>query len=248
MMKNIVAFDIETTGVDKTRDHIIQISMVKFNPETYEVIDTYDSYVRPIGNYAISVPAYIKHKIRPEHLVDKPTIKDIADDIIKFFDDCDILTFNGNGFDIPFLNKELESIGKHIDFTSRKCYDSCLEERKRHPNNLSSVYERYTGNTMEEGGLVAHNSLSDVAATIEIFKNQNESETVNPIKIYGDSGMIKDMIFEDNELPCFSYGKYRALPLKMIGQIDKNYIKWAISSKSGLDEDTKKFIESYLEL
>ena len=60
--------------------------------------------------------------------------------------------------------------------------------------------------------------------------------------------MIKDMIFEDNELPCFSYGKYRALPLKMIGQIDKNYIKWAISSKSGLDEDTKKFIESYLEL
>ena len=56
------------------------------------------------------------------------------------------------------------------------------------------------------------------------------------------------MIFEDNELPCFSYGKYRALPLKMIGQIDKNYIKWAISPKSGLDEDTKKFIESYLEL
>ena len=110
------------------------------------------------------------------------------------------------------------------------------------------MYERYTGNTMEEGGLVAHNSLSDVAATIEIFKNQNVSETVKPIKIYGDSGMIKDMIFEDNELPCFSYGKYRALPLKMIGQIDKNYIKWAISSKSGLDEDTKKFIESYLEL
>ena len=107
MMKNIVAFDIETTGVDKTRDHIIQISMVKFNPETYEVIDTYDSYVRPIGNYAISVPAYIKHKIRPEHLVDKPTIKDIADDIIKFFDDCDILTFNGNaiiGISAKFLS------------------------------------------------------------------------------------------------------------------------------------------------
>ena len=53
-MKNIVAFDIETTGVDKTRDHIIQISMIKFNPETYEVIDTYDSYVRPIGNRGFS--------------------------------------------------------------------------------------------------------------------------------------------------------------------------------------------------
>lgn len=247
-MKNIVAFDIETTGVDKQRDHIIQISMVKFNPETYEVIDTYDSYVRPLGNYAISVPAYIKHKIRPEHLVDKPSIIMIADDIIKFFDDCDVLTFNGNGFDIPFLNKELEIAGKHIDFTNRKCYDSCIEERKRNPNNLESVYERYKGCTMEESGLIAHNSLSDVAATIEIFKSQNSTEQVEPIKMYGDSGMIKDMIFENNEVPCFSYGKYRTLPLKMVGQIDKNYIKWALSPKSGLDNDTKKFIESYLEL
>lgn len=247
-MKNIVAFDIETTGVDKQRDHIIQISMVKFNPETYEVIDTYDSYVRPLGNYAISVPAYIKHKIRPEHLVDKPSIIMIADDIIKFFDDCDVLTFNGNGFDIPFLNKELAIAGKHIDFTNRKCYDSCVEERKRNPNNLEAVYERYKGCTMEESGLTAHNSLSDVAATIEIFKSQNSTEQVEPIKMYGDSGMIKDMIFENNEVPCFSYGKYRTLPLKMIGQIDKNYIKWALSPKSGLDNDTKKFIESYLEL
>lgn len=247
-MKNIVAFDIETTGVDKQRDHIIQISMVKFNPETYEVIDTYDSYVRPLGNYAISVPAYIKHKIRPEHLVDKPSIIMIADDIIKFFDDCDVLTFNGNGFDIPFLNKELEIAGKHIDFTNRKCYDSCIEERKRNPNNLEAVYERYKGCTMKESGLTAHNSLSDVAATIEIFKSQNSTEQVEPIKMYGDSGMIKNMIFENNEVPCFSYGKYRTLPLKMVGQIDKNYIKWALSPKSGLDNDTKKFIESYLEL
>ena len=246
-MKNIVAFDIETTGVDKTRDHIIQISMVKFNPETFEVLDTYDSYVRPIGNYAISVPAYIKHKIRPEHLVDKPTLKDIADDIIKFFDDCDILTFNGTVFDLPFLNKELGDIGKHIDFTNRKCYDSCLEERKRNPNNLEAVYERYVGRSMNDDELTAHNSLADVAATIEIFKRQNESENVNPVKIYGDSGMIKDMIFENKEMPCFSYGKYRSLPVKMVCQIDKNYIKWELSQKSGLDNDTKKFIESYLE-
>ena len=48
-------------------------------------------------------------------------------------------------------------------------------------------------------------------------------------------------------MPCFSYGKYRSLPVKMVGQIDKNYIKWALSQKSGLDNDTKKFIESYLE-
>lgn len=247
-MKNIVAFDLETSGVDKLKDHIIQISMVKFNPETYEIIETYDSYVKPIGTYMMSVPAYIKHKIRPEFLYDKPTIKDIADDIINFFEDCDVLTYNGTGFDIPFLNKELESVGKHIDFTNRKCYDSCLEERKRHPNNLDAVYERYMGATMENNGLEAHNSLSDVKATIDVFKKQNETEQVIPEKIYGDSGMIKNMIFEDKEMPCFSFGKYRSLPLKMVERIDMNYIKWAVSHKSGLDNDTKKFITEYLSL
>ncbi len=247
-MKNIVAFDIETTGLDKQRDHIIQISMVKFNPETYEVIETYDTYVKPIGNYAISVPAYIKHKIRPELLYDKPTIKDIADDIIKFFEDCDVLTYNGNGFDIPFLNKELEAVGKHIDFTTRQCYDSCIEERKRNPNTLDAVYERYVGKSMADNGLDAHNSLSDVKATIEIFKGQSENEPVHAEKIYGDSGMVKDMIFENSVMPCFSYGKYRSLPLKMIGKIDMNYVKWAISNKSGIDKDTKKFIEEYLNI
>lgn len=245
-MKNIVAFDIETTGLDKNKDHIIQLSMIKFNPETYDVIETYDSYIKPMGNYAISVPAYMKHKIRPEVLHDKPTIKEIADDIIKFFEDCDVLTYNGNGFDIPFLNKELALVGKHIDFTNRQCYDSFLTERQRCPMNLEGVYQKYIGHTMEEDNLAAHNSFSDIMATIKIFKEQNNDETVTPVKVYGDSGMIRDMVFENKEQPCFAYGKYRAIPVSFVGRIDNNYLRWAISNKSELDNDTKKYIEQYV--
>ena len=43
--KYIVAFDIETTGLDKSKDQIIQISLAKFDSETYEIIDTFDSFV-----------------------------------------------------------------------------------------------------------------------------------------------------------------------------------------------------------
>ena len=245
-MKNIVAFDIETTGLDKVKDHIIQISMIKFNPETYEVIDTYDSYIRPIGNYAISLPAYIKHRIKPEFLSDKPTIKEVAKDIINFFEDCDILTFNGNSFDIPFLNKELETVNEHIDFTTRNCYDSCLIERMRNPNNLEGTYERYTGNTMESDGLVAHNSLSDIKATIEIFKYQNDEEPTEPERLYGDSGMVRDALFEGIVTPCFAYGKYRSMPVSFIAKMDQGYLRWAISNKCDIDNDTKKFIEQFI--
>lgn len=245
-MRNIVAFDIETTGLDKKKDYIIQISMIKFNPETYEIIDTYDSYVKPLGSYVMSYPAYIKHKVKPEFLYDKPTIKDIAKDIVNFFEDCDVLSFNGNNFDIPFLNKELSMVGEHIDFTSKACYDSCLIERQRNPNTLEGTFKRYTGQTMEEFGLTAHNSLSDIKATIEVFKNQMSAEPVQPEKLYGDSGMVRDMNFEGKLLPCFAVGKYRSLPVSFVAKIDEGYIKWAISNKCDIDKETKQMLEQYI--
>lgn len=246
MTKNIVAFDIETTGLDKNKDHIIQISMVKFDSSTYEIVDTYSTYIRPIGEYVMSIPAYLKHKLKPNDLIDKPTINDVADKIIEFFADCDVLTYNGNKFDIPFLNNELAIVNKHVDFTSRNCYDSCLEERRRNPNNLESVYKRYVGQTMEETGYQAHDALSDVNATIKIFEHQMNNENFEPDKIYGDSGMVTNQEFEGRILPCFSYGKYRSVPLQFVKRIDENYIKWTLSGKSGIDNDTKKFIEEYL--
>lgn len=245
-MKNIVAFDIETTGLDKVKDHIIQISMVKFNPKTYEVVETYNSYVKPIGSYVISFPAYVKHKIKPDFLYDKPTLQDIAKDIVKFFEDCDVLTFNGNNFDIPFLNKELALVGEHIDFTTRNCYDSFVTERTRHPNNLEGTYERYVGKTMAESGFEAHNSLSDICATIEIFRHQSNEAPVEPERVYGDSGMIKDMLFEGIVTPCFAYGKYKSIPISFIAKMDQSYLKWAASNKCDIDKDTKKFIEQYI--
>lgn len=245
-MKNIVALDIETTGLDRKKDHIIQISMVKFNPETYKVLDTYDSYIKPEGSYVINIAAYIKHGIKPQFLNDKPYFKDIVKDIIEFIGDCDILSFNGNGFDLPFINLELEKHGYHIDFTTRNCYDCFQTERERYPMTLEGVYNKYMGETMNESGLEAHNSLSDVAATVEIFRKQNAEKPVEPIKIYGDCGLIKDMNFREEIKPCFSYGKYRQLSIELVAQLDQNYLKWAISPKSEFDEDTKKFIKNYI--
>lgn len=245
-MKNIVAIDIETTGIDKKKDHIIQISMVKFNPETYEVLDTFDSYVKPEGSYVISIAAYIKHGIKPQFLEDKPYFKDIADKILEFVNDCNILTYNGNSFDLPFLNIEMAKCGKHIDTTKLKCYDSFLTERERYPMTLEGVYSKYMGETMNESGLDAHNSLSDVAATIEVFRKQNEEYPVEPTKIYGDCGLIKDLEFKGAIKPCFSYGKYRQLSIELVAQIDQNYLKWAVSPKSEFDNDTKEFLKTYI--
>lgn len=244
--KHIIAFDLETTGLDKTKDQIIQISLAKFDRDTYEIVDVFDSYVQPVGSYSIGLGAYFKHNIKPEFLSDKPHIYEIAKNIIDFIGDCDILGYNSMRFDIPFLKAELNKYGYDIDFTTRNCYDSFKEETRRNGNTLEKTYERYVGHSMIDEGLEAHNSLSDIKATIEIFKHQNNICKVEPEFNIGEDGVFEEREFQGELKPCFTIGKYRQLSIDFVATIDQNYLNWCVSDKCNFMQSTKNFIKKYI--
>jgi DNA polymerase-3 subunit alpha (Gram-positive type) len=43
----MICFDLETTGLDKYNDRIIEVAMIKFDEKTYKVIETFNSLVNP---------------------------------------------------------------------------------------------------------------------------------------------------------------------------------------------------------
>lgn len=243
----IVCFDLETTGLDRSKDFIIQIAAIKIDPETQKVVDKLNEYVKPNGNYSISLAAYFKHKIKPEDLEDKLTLAELAPKIIEFFDDCDIMTYNGTRFDIPFLKSELNRNGFDIDFTQRKCIDVFLEEKKRNGNMLEETFYRYYGKTMEEFGLEAHNAFSDIKATYGIYKKQLETGPVDYQPMFGEDGVISLMDFQGTVKPCFNVGKYRQISLEYVAKIDQGYMLWAISDKSNFLPSTKEVIKQYID-
>ena len=248
MNKYFITFDLETTGLNKEKDQIIQIAAAKYEYTSFNLIDKLDMYIRPFGNYTISIAAYFKHGIKPDFLESKPYFKDVANDIVKFFgeDDIDIVTFNGNRFDIPFLKNELNKYGFDIDFTKRKCFDCFKEETRRNSNNLESVYQRYSGKTMEEAGLDAHNAMSDITATTTVFINQFESGYINPEAMYGEDGVFEDKEFRGEIKPCFTLGKYRQLSIDFVAEIDQNYLNWCLTDKCTFQKSTKEFIAKYI--
>ena len=107
----LVVFDIETTGLDKENDHIIQFSAIKYDKNNPDNVEVYETYIQPLGNYSISLPAFSKHGITPDFLKDKPHFVDVAMDIYNFMDDCALLTYNGLSFDAPFLKREFNDVG-----------------------------------------------------------------------------------------------------------------------------------------
>jgi DNA polymerase-3 subunit epsilon len=226
---HIVVLDIETTGTDKQNDRIIQLSCIKVDSKMHKVVDTLSTYIQPEGSYTVGLGAYLKHGIKPDMLKDKPHLKDIAQDFLNFIKGCDLLTYNGLSFDLPFLMIEFKRCGIEFNPMSYRCIDAYKEELRRHPNNLEGTFERYCGKTMEQAGLKAHDALSDVKATYAVFRHQmQEGECKYEDMITEDDG-IQMMDFNGNQEACFTFGKYRQVPIKIVCQVDPGYITWYLS-------------------
>ena len=244
-MKTYTIFDLETTGLDKAVDQIIQFSGVKIELETFKVIDTLNLKICPDGNFTISIQAYLKHGIRPEHLKDCPHLIDVADQIIDFIGDDDIITYNGTVFDIPFLIAALKRVGKVISFLNRKCYDVYAEEKRRNGMHLGDVFKRYTGQTMEEAGYQAHDALGDSLATFDIFKIQLNNGGVEPEHMLCEDNVIVETNFQGKDQACFNIGKYKDLPVSYIATFDQGYLRWCVD-RAGFLDSTKNLIRQYI--
>ena len=246
IIRPLIVPDIETTGLNKETDYIIQFAAIKVDRQTGNIFDSINLYIKPTGSYNITIQAYLKHHIKPQDLEDKPTFAEVADDIRDFFEGCDILTYNGNNFDLPFIKNEFRRIGQDIDFMQYNCYDAFLEEKRRNGNNLESTFKRYTGKTMAEDGLTAHDALSDVKATYRIFFEQQKVQEYGPEKRITEDNVIIMGNFNGKEQPVFNVGKYKELPISYVSTVDQNYLLWCVSDKASFMDSTKNYIKNYI--
>ena len=242
----LVIFDLETTGLDRTKDQIIQFAAIKIDPKTNQIVDQKNIYIQPEGTYQISIQAYMKHGIKPEFLKDKPHFIDVAQEIYDFFEDCDILTYNGNSFDIPFLITEFDKVGITFNILDKTCYDAFLEEKRRNGISLENTYKRYKGKSMEESGLVAHDAFSDVKATYAIFYAQQKNEPYGPEKILTQDNIVTMQEFQGKEVPCFNIGKYKGLSVEFIKTFDMNYLDWCCGDTCKFLPSTKEYIRNLI--
>jgi DNA polymerase-3 subunit epsilon len=243
-MKKLVCIDIETTGLDKKNDHIIQLSAVKINSETFEEIDSFKSYVKPLKDFTIVDEAFEKHGLSKVFILEQgKTIKEIGQNFIDFIEDCDILSYNGMSFDIAFIDKDFLESGISIDWSKYKSIDVYSIECMLNSRKLEDVYKKYTGNDL----INAHDALSDVRATIEVYKHQKNIISGSE---YNQDAFIVDIISPDNVVKydknnqlVFTIGKYRGVDVYRVCKTDPQYIKWLF--ENGISETTKNSIKEY---
>ena len=243
----IKVFDLETTGLDKTKDSVIQFAGITVDPKTCKIIDSLNLFIQPKGEYNITLGAYYKHGIHPNFLKDKPYFEDVAQQILDFFEgDNVILTYNGLSFDLSFLQIEFAKIGIDFSLINKPCYDAFLREKALNDLTLEGRFKHYFGTTMEEKGLKAHDALSDVKATFMIFAKQQTENSYGPEEVITECNTIKYMMFNNENVPCFSLGKYRGVSVEMAYSLDKDYFNWIISDRCSFSPSCKSYISNFI--
>ena len=109
--------------------------------------------------------------ISNEDVKDKPTLKQLAQQLAQKFSGCDFAGFNSNNFDIPLLAEEFLRAGIDFDFSKSRLIDACAIFRKMERRNLAAAYKFYCGRKMEED-FEAHRADQDTEATYRVLMGQ----------------------------------------------------------------------------
>lgn len=236
--KGAVFFDLETTGLDVSKDRIVQIAVVKIN------LAGEREEKKVMVNPTIPIPkeATAIHGITDEMVSDKPTFKQIAKSFYDYIADCHLFGYNIVGYDIPLLVEELIRAGVEYSFDNVNVVDVMTIYKKLHPRDLSSCYNYYTGKILEG----SHDALNDTRATVDAFMGMLEQETqLNNLDIDAMqefSGVNKNrvdfagkFVRNDAGVICFNFGKSKGVPVAK----DLGFLDWILSKD--FTQDTKNW-------
>ena len=241
LKRPIVFFDLETTGVDTANDRIVEISMIKIQPDGDEVVRT-----RRI-NPQMHIPeqATAIHGSTDEDVKTEPTFAQIAKSLAQFIDGCDFGGFNSNRFDLPMLVEEFLRAGVDVDFKRRKFVDVQNIFHKREQRTLVAAYKFYCDKDLTE----AHSAEADTRATYEVLKAQLDrypelQNDITALAEFSERGQTADFAgrigYNDKGEEIFNFGKHKGRRVEDVFREDPSYYAWMMNGDFPLY--TKKVI------
>jgi DNA polymerase-3 subunit epsilon len=172
-MRQIV-LDTETTGLSaEGGDRIIELGCVELYARklTGNNLHFYFNPERDSHEDALKV-----HGISNEFLRDKPKFAQLADNILEYLSDAELIIHNA-AFDIGFLNKELERVGKKpLKAYVSSVIDTLAMAKEMFPgkrNSLDALCDRLE---VDNSGRTLHGALLDAELLADVYINMTRGQ------------------------------------------------------------------------
>lgn len=258
IIRPLIIFDLETTGLDLVRDRIIQISYIKLMPDGEEIRQNL------LINPDKTIPQDVVELtgISNDDVADAPKFKEVAQRLNEEMSGCDFAGYNSNHFDIPMLAEEFLRAGIDFDFSKCRLIDVQTIFHKMERRNLAAAYKFYCGRKMEED-FTAHRADEDTEATYRVlmgeldmyapgvqeepervlendmdflaeFSKQNENvdfagRIVWKPLLGADGKPLLDDNGKERKFEAFNFGKYKGRSVADVLRVDPGYYSWMMA-------------------
>jgi len=227
LTKPICFFDLETTGVNISKDRIVEISILKVFPNGNKESKTW------LVNPEMPIPAetIAVHGIDDEKVANEPTFKELAPKINKMIAGSDLAGYNSNKFDIPLLAEELLRVGLDFDMSNTVAVDVQNIFHKMEQRTLVAAYKFYCNKSLEN----AHSAEADTLATYEVLKSQLEKypELENNVKFLSEFSQRRKtadfagfIAYNNKNQEVFTFGKHKGKLVEEVLEKEPGYFGW----------------------
>ena len=227
LARPICFFDLETTGINISKDRIVEISILKVLPNGNKESKTW------LVNPEMPIPAQTTavHGITDEKIANEPTFKELASEVSKMIAGCDLGGFNSNKFDIPLLAEEMLRVGHDFDMTNNVAIDVQNIFHKMEQRTLVAAYKFYCDKDLTN----AHSAEFDTLATYEVLKSQLDKypELENDTKFlaeFSSRRKIADfagfIAYNEENQEVFTFGKHKGKLVNDVLDNEPGYFGW----------------------
>ncbi|MCI0710811.1 MAG: 3'-5' exonuclease, partial [Chloroflexi bacterium] len=157
MHRELIALDLETTGLDNYADEIIQIGIVRFREG--EILETYNTFVDP----GIPIPSNVTTLtgITIDDVDGAPMIDDLLDEVVGFIGDAPVVGHRIN-FDLGFMHR-YQVIMDNPAIDTYEMASVLLPKAPRY--NLSALTQQLGLQVLDN----AHDALADAVAAANLY-------------------------------------------------------------------------------
>lgn len=243
----LAVVDLETTGPDIATARIVEIAIVTERPDGST--DEWSSFVNPL--MPIPAAASKVHGITDEQVASAPTFAQVAEEVMRRLDGCDLAGFNIARFDLPLLQAEFSRLGVLLPMEGRHVVDSMRIFHAFVQRDLAAAAKTYLGRELDG----AHRAAVDARATLEVLRRQvvahqlpDEVPSLAAFKPEGAVDLDGKIVWVDSEkgpLPCLSFGKHKGHSLQWLRKNEPGFLSWMLGAD--FPADVKAIAKAALE-
>lgn len=231
LKRPLVVFDLETTGVDVSTARIVEVAMLRVEPNGEE-----RKWVCRV-NPGIPIPPATSavHGIFDEDVANAPCFAEVMPKVLEFIEGADLGGYNSSRFDIPLLVEECARNGVELDLSQTALVDAMAIFSKMEPRTLVAAYKKFCGKDLEH----AHSAMADTEATKEVLFAQVDYYENVPQDIEGLAKLCRDKDYADlagrlgydnEDEVVFKFGKYKGMRVMDVFRREPSYFTWIMNS------------------